>query len=185
MNAPVTSQRTTSSPNNSWPELPVLEWVGTRDTLQLWTQMVGKVRMASTPMSNHWWNVPLYVSSRGLTTSLIPRDGRAFQIDFDLLEDRLDISVSDGSTASMPLATGPVAGFYAELMDRLDHLGLHTAVWTMPVEIPDAIPFENDTTHTIYDGDHARRFWRLLIQADRVFEIFRARFLGKVSPVHL
>src|SRR5262245_41760665 len=125
-----------SSPTDKWPELPVDEWRATRDTLQLWAQIVGKVRMVSTPLSNHWWNVPLYVSSRGLTTSMIPRDDRAFQIDFDFLADRLDISVSDGSNSSMPLAAGPVAGFYAELMDRLDHLGMHTAVWTMPVEIP-------------------------------------------------
>jgi hypothetical protein len=173
------------SSNDAWPELPVAEWIGTRDTLQLWTQIVGKVRMASTPVTNHWWNVPLYVSSRGLTTSLIPRDARAFQIDFDLLADRLDISVSDGTAASVPLVAGPVAGFYAEVMSQLDRLGLHTAVWTMPVEIPGAILFNDDITHTTYDGDQARRFWRLLIQADRVFTVFRSRFLGKVSPVHL
>src|SRR5262245_57476648 len=165
------------SPDGVWPELPVAEWVGTRDTLQLWTQVVGKVRLASTPVSNHWWNVPLYVSSRGLTTSLIPRGDRAFQIDFDLLADRLDISVSDGTSTSRPLAPGPVAAFYDGLMGRLDQLGLHTEVWTMPVEIADAIPFEDDTLHTTYDGDQARRFWQLLIQAGRVFEVFRSRFI--------
>src|SRR5262245_22720862 len=173
------------SRNDAWPALPVAEWVATRDTLQLWTQIVGKVRMVSTPVSNHWWNVPLYVSSRGLTTSLIPREGRAFQIDFDLLADRLEISVSDGTSASMALAPGPVASFYDGLMGRLDQLGLHTEMWTMPVEIADAIPFDDDTLHTTYDADQARRFWRLLIQANRVFEVFRSRFLGKVSPVHL
>ena len=171
--------------NDVWPILPVAEWVDTRDTLQLWTQIVGKVRMVSTPLMNHWWNVPLYVTGRGLTTSLIPRDRRAFQIDFDLVADRLDILVSDGTSASMPLTSGPVAGFYDGLMDRLDGLDLHTAVWTMPVEIPDAIAFHDDTTHTVYDGDQARRFWRLLIQASRVFEVFRSRYIGKVSPVHL
>jgi hypothetical protein len=171
--------------NEAWPTLPVAEWVDTRDTLQLWTQIVGKVRMVSTPLMNHWWNVPMYVTSRGLTTTLIARHGRGFQIDLDLLADRLDISVSDGTSASMPLTSGPVAGFYTELMDRLDGLGLHTAVWTMPVEIADAIPFDDDTTHTVYDGDQARRFWRLLIQASRVFEVFRSRYIGKVSPVHL
>src|SRR5262245_65619242 len=110
---------------DAWPALPVAEWSRTRDTLQLWTQIVGKVRLASTPVSNHWWNVPLYVTSRGLTTSAIPRDDRAFQIDFDLLADRLDISVSDGMTASLPLAPGPVATFSSELMDRPDGLRLH------------------------------------------------------------
>jgi hypothetical protein len=141
--------------------------------------------MVSTPLMNHWWNVPLYVTSRGLTTSLIPRGDRAFEIEFDLLADRLDILVTDGGRASMPLVAGPVAGFYADLMERLDHLGLHTDIWTMPVEIPGAIPFDSDLSHTEYDGEQARRFWRLLIQATRVFEVFRSRFVGKVSPVHL
>jgi hypothetical protein len=168
-----------------WPVLPVADWVGTRDTLHLWAQIVGKVRMVSSPLMNHWWNVPLYVTSRGLTTSLIPHGARAFEIEFDPLADRLDVTVTDGTSASMPLVAGPVAEFYAELMERLDGIGLHVDVWTMPVEIPGAIPFERDTTHTAYDGQDARDFWRLLVQATRVFEIFRSRYLGKVSPVHL
>src|SRR4026209_287364 len=122
------------SSNDVWPVLPVAEWVDTRDTLQLWTQIVGKVRMSSTPLTSHWWNVPLYVTSRGLTTSLIPRNGRAFQIDFDLRNDRLDITVTDGTGAGFPLQSGPVADFYSQLMHHLDQLGLHTDVWTMPVE---------------------------------------------------
>jgi hypothetical protein len=178
-------EATMTTMDSTWPTLPVAEWAETRDTLQLWTQIVGKVRMVSTPVMSHWWNVPLYVTSKGLTTSLIPRGDRAFQIDFDLLADRLDISVTDGTTASVPLTSGPVADFYATVMDRLDGLGLHTELWTMPVEIPDAIPFDDDHTHTTYDGDHARRFWRLLVQASRVFEVFRSRYVGKVSPVHL
>jgi hypothetical protein len=169
----------------AWPALPVAEWSATRDTLQLWTQIVGKVRMASTPLQSHWWNVPLYVTARGLTTSLIPRPDRGFQIDFDLLADRLDVVVSDGRVASMPLAAGPVADFFAGLMARLDGLGLHTEIWEMPVEIPGAVPFDTDTMHTVYDPEQARRFWRLLIQTQRVFEVFRGRYLGKVSPVHL
>ncbi len=168
-----------------WPALPVAEWQATRDTLQLWTQIVGKVRMESTPLMNHWWNVPLYVTARGLTTSLIPHGGRAFQIDFDFTTHRLDIAVSDGTSASMALAPRTVADFHAELMDRLDQLGLATPIWTMPVEIPDAIPFDHDTRHDSYDGEHARRFWLALVQIDRVFEVFRSRFVGKVSPVHL
>jgi hypothetical protein len=163
----------------------VTEWAATRDTLQLWTQIVGKVRMVSTPLMSHWWNVPLYVTSRGLTTSLVPRDGRAFQIDFDLLADRLDITVTDGTSSSFPLQAGPVADFYRQLMSHLDQLGLHTDIWTMPVEIPGAIPFDEDTTHTEYVGDQARAFWQLLVQSSRVFEEFRGRFVGKVSPVHL
>jgi len=170
---------------DQWPSVPVAEWSATRDTLQLWTQIVGKVRMVSTPLMSHWWNVPLYVTARGLTTSLIPRGDRGFQIDFDLLAERLDVVVSDGTTASMPLAEGPVAEFYAQLSDRLDELGLHTEIWPMPVEIPDAIAFDTDTVHSVYDPEQARRFWRLLIQAARVFEMFRSRYVGKVSPVHL
>jgi hypothetical protein len=168
-----------------WPPLPVAEWQDTRDTLQLWTQIVGKVRMASTPLMSHWWNVPLYVSARGLTTSLIPHGSRAFQVDFDLLAQQLDIVTSDGASASMPLVARTVADFYAEFTDHLGRLGLATPIWTMPVEIPGAIPFERDVQHASYDGDQARRFWLALVQMTRVFEVFRARFLGKVSPVHL
>lgn len=173
------------SDDRAWPPLPLADWSATRDTLQLWTQVVGKVRMTATPLMNHWWNVPLYVSARGLTTSLIPHGRRAFQIDFDLLADRLDISVSDGTTATMHLAARPVADFYRELMEHLDARGLSTPIWTMPVEIPGAIAFDADTQHTAYDPDAARRFWLALLQMTRVFEVFRSRFVGKVSPVHL
>jgi Family of unknown function (DUF5996) len=173
------------SSRNAWPALPLAEWQGTRDTLQLWTQIVGKVRMESTPLMSHWWNVTLYVTARGLTTSLIPRGDRAFQIDFDFIDQRLVISVTDGASASMPLVARTVADFYAEFNEHLDHLGLGTPIWTMPVEIPDAIPFEIDTTHATYDGDQARRFWIALVEMNRVFEEFRSRFVGKVSPVHL
>src|SRR6476660_8595222 len=128
-----------------WPALPLADWAGTRDTLQLWTQIVGKVRMVSTPLLNHWWNVPLYVSARGLTTSLIPRGERGFQIDFDLIEHRLHITVSDGAAASMVLESRTVADFYQELMTHLDDLALSMSIWTMPVEIPDAIAFDIDT----------------------------------------
>lgn len=168
-----------------WPALPLADWAGTRDTLQLWTQIVGKVRMVSTPLLNHWWNVPLYVSARGLTTSLIPRGERAFQIDFDLIEQRLHITVSDGAAASMVLESRTVADFYQELMARLDDLELSTSIWTMPVEIPDAIAFDIDTQHSIYDAGQAHRFWLALVQMDRIFEVFRSRYVGKVSPVHL
>ena len=170
---------------DAWPPLPVAEWQPTRDTLQLWTQIIGKVRMESTPVMNHWWNVPLYVTARGLTTSMIPRADRAFQIDLDFLAHRLDIVVSDGTSASMQLVSRTVADFYGEFTGRLEHLGLTTPFWVMPVEIPDAIPFDQDVEHATYDADQAQRFWRALIQMDRVFEVFRSGFLGKVSPVHL
>jgi hypothetical protein len=170
----------------AWPSLPVAEWQPTRDTLHLWTQVVGKVRLANTPLVNHWWNAPLYVTARGLTTSLIPygRD-RAFEIAFDFVDHRLDITPTDGPGSSMGLEPRSVADFYAEVMSRLDDLGLSTRIWPMPVEIEGAIPFEEDTKHAAYDADQARRFWRLLVQSDRVLHDFRARFVGKVSPVHL
>lgn len=169
----------------AWPELPVVDWSPTRDTLQLWTQIVGKVRLARTAVTNHWWNVPLYITARGLTTSLMPAGERGFQIDFDLLDHRLEVEVTDGTRRSMGLASMPVADFYGQLMGALDDLGLTTPIWTMPVELADAIPFDLDQDHTAYDPVHATAFWRALVQMDRVFEQFRARYVGKVSPVHL
>ncbi len=168
-----------------WPALPVADWEATRDTLQLWTQLVGKVRMANTPLTNHWWNVPLYVTTRGLGTGLIPHGGRGFQVDLDFVDHRLVVAVTDGTSATLDLAPMSVATFHREVMARLDQLGLTTPIWTMPVEIPDAIPFELDEEHRAYDAEAVHRWWTALVQMDRVFEVFRARFLGKVSPVHL
>jgi hypothetical protein len=171
--------------SETWPEIPVADWVDTRDTFQLWTQIVGKVLMANTPMTNHWWNVALHVTGRGLTTGLIPRGGRAFQIDFDLIDHHLDIAVSDGSSRSIALEPRSTADMYAAIMARLDELDLSTPIWPMPVEIPGAIAFDTDEVHAAYDGDAVGRFWRALVEMARVLEIFRARFIGKVSPVHL
>jgi hypothetical protein len=169
-----------------WPALPIVEWQATRDTLQLWTQIVGKIRMVRTPLASHWWNVPLYVTARGLSTSMIPAGRRGFQIDFDFLTHRLDVTVSDGDLRSLPLEARPVADFYAELMAMLDDLGLATSIWTMPVEIPgEVIPFDTDDVHASYDRGQVERFWRALIEMVRVFELFRSEFVGKVSPVHL
>ena len=168
-----------------WPALPLAEWHETRDTLQLWTQIVGKVRMASTPLMSHWWNVTFFVTARGLTSRLMPHEDRGFQIDFDFIDQQLVITVADGASTSMPLVARSVADFYAEFTAQLDRLGLSTPIWTMPVEIPDAIPFDQDTTHTTYNGEQARQFWLALVQMSRVFEVFRSRFIGKVSPVHL
>ncbi|MDQ1494027.1 MAG: hypothetical protein QOG69_510 [Actinomycetota bacterium] len=169
-----------------WPALPLAEWHDTRDTLQLWTQVIGKVRMVNTPLLNHWWNVPLYVSATGLTTSLIPhQDGDSFQVDFDLQAHRLQITTTSGAQKSMPLRSGPVGDFYGEVMQMLTELGVSTTIWPVPVEIEGAVPFVSDRIHGTYDAEHAHRFWRALVQIARVFEQFRTSFVGKSSPVHL
>jgi Family of unknown function (DUF5996) len=172
------------STSSDWPELPLAEWADTCATLHLWTQVVGKIRLAHAPMINHWWQVPLYVTCRGLTTSPIPYGGTSFQIDFDFIDHTLIIETSRGAIETITLGPRTVADFYMEVMGRLRGLGLPTRIWTMPVEIPDAIPFEQDRTHASYDPEYAHRFWRILLQTDRIFTRFRAQFLGKVSPVH-
>jgi hypothetical protein len=167
-----------------WPDLPLSEWADTCATLHLWTQVVGKIRMAHAPMVNHWWQVCLYVTCRGLTTSPIPVGGKTFQIDFDFIGHALRIQTSSGEIETVALGPRTVADFYTEVMGRLRGLGLETRIWTMPVEIPDAIPFEHDTTHAAYDPDYVNRFWRIMVQVDRLLTAFRSRYLGKVSPVH-
>ena len=169
-----------------WPPLPVSEWEATRDTLQLWTQVVGKVRMVNEPLLNHWWNVPLYVSARGLTTSLMSHpSGEGFQIDFDFRSHVLEVGTVSGGHRSLPLRPMAVADFYREVMETLDKLGVGTAIWPVPVEIEGAIPFPDDRIHAAYDPDQVERFWLALIQIERVFRVFRSRFVGKSSPVHL
>jgi hypothetical protein len=172
------------STSPDWPSLPFQEWADTCATLHLWTQIVGKIRLAHTPMVNHWWNVPLYVTSRGLTTSLMFQETRGFQIDFDFIDHRLKIQTSGGDVATMALEPRSVADFHGELMSRLRDLGYETPIWTMPVEIPDAIPFDRDTQHAAYDAEYVNHFWRILQQVDRLLKLFRSRFIGKVSPVH-
>jgi hypothetical protein len=171
----------TSSP---WPNLPLSEWSDTCETLHRWTQVVGKVRMALTPLVNHWWNVTLYVTSRGLTTSPIAHGTRTFEIAFDFVDHRLSIETSDGDTERLALVAMSVADFYAEVMARLQRLGIEVHIWTMPSEIANAVPFEQDRAHAHYDPDAAQRFWHGLVQSDRVLQTFRSRFIGKVSPVH-
>ena len=170
--------------DEAWPSLPYAAWQDSCITLQLWTQVVGKIRLALAPHVNHWWQVPLYVTARGLTTSPIPYGARSFQIDFDFIAHRLVIACSDGASGGFDLAPRSVAAFYRQIMAELSGLGITVKIWTMPVEIPDAIPFEQDDIHAAYDRDHVNRFWRVLVQCERVFNVFRARFLGKVSPVH-
>jgi len=175
-----------SPPPARWPPLPVAEWQDTRDTLQLYTQVVGKVRMANEPITNHWWNVPLYITARGLTTSLISHpSGPGFQIDFDLRDHVLDIVTVDGDRRSLALEPRAVADFYAAVMGMLDELGVATEIWPMPVEIEGAIPFTDDRVHAAYDPDQVQRFWLALVEMVRVLKVFRSRFVGKASPVHL
>jgi hypothetical protein len=170
-----------------WPRLVVDEWADTRDTLQLYTQVVGKVRLANDPLWHHWWNVPLYVTATGLTTSLVPHpSGPAFQIDFDLQRHELLIATVDGTSRSVDLSQAPsVADFHAHVLRALDELGIATDIWAMPVEIPGAIPFDQDHGHATYDPDAVRRFWLSLVAMEPVFKRFRSRFVGKTSPVHL
>lgn len=168
----------------AWPGLPLKEWEETRATLHMWTQVVGKIRLAQTPLVNHWWNVPLYVTARGLTTSAMPYGERTFEIDFDFIAHSLHIRTSDGQHRELKLEPRSVADFYQEVMRSLSELGIEVKIWTTPVEIPDPIPFEEDRAHASYNAEHAHRFWRTLLQATKVFEEFRSRFIGKCSPVH-
>ncbi len=168
----------------AWPELPYAAWRDTRDTLHLWTQIVGKIRLARTPWLNHSWHVALYVTARGLTTSPIPDGARSFQIDFDFIEHVLWIRTSDGHYRQVMLRPMAVAEFYAETMAALEQLGIDAAIRTMPCEIPNCIAFDRDTVHAAYDAGYANRFWRVLVSAHRVLAHFRSGFLGKVSPVH-
>jgi hypothetical protein len=167
-----------------WPSLPLAEWEPTRATLHMWTQIVGKIRLALAPMINHWWQVPLYVTSRGLTTSPMPYGHCVFQIDFDFVDHELRISVEDGATRAIALEPRSVADFYAELMARLRELHLDVRIWTHPVEVETSIPFEQDHEHASYNAEQAHRFWLALVQVDRVLKRFRSGFLGKCSPVH-
>lgn len=170
--------------DNAWPELPFAQWQDTCATLHMWTQIVGKVRLELAPMVNHWWQVPLYVTSSGLTTSPIPYSSRSFQIDFDFCRHVLVVVTSDARRAEFLLAPMAVADFYERIVNVLRDLGVDVKIWTMPVEVADAIPFEQDRQHKSYDADAAHRFWRVLAQSDRVMKEFRARFIGKASPVH-
>ncbi len=167
-----------------WPALPLAEWQATYDTLHMWTQIVGKVRLALSPKLNHWWDVALYVNPRGLTTSAIPYDSGIFEIQFDFLEHQLVIETSKDQTALLPLAAMPVAEFYREFRARMDSLGIQFKILARPAEVPDPIPFEEDYKHASYDAEYAGRFWRVLTSVDTVFKEFRSRFIGKSSPVH-
>jgi Family of unknown function (DUF5996) len=169
---------------DSWPSLPLESWEPTRATLHMWTQIVGKVRLAFTPLVNHWWNVPLYVSPRGLTTSSMPYGDLIIEIEFDFISHQLVLRKSDGNSSSIALAPKSVADFYAEFFAMLHSQGIDTKIWKMPVEIADPIPFDEDRTHASYDREAVHKFWRILASSSDVFHDFRALFIGKSSPVH-
>jgi hypothetical protein len=169
---------------NSWPELPLEKWKDTYATLHMWTQVVGKIRFVQTPWINHSWHVTLYVTCRGLTTSPIPYGERTFQMDFDFIDHRLVIQTSGGDVRSIELRPRSVADFYGEVMAKLHELGLNIHINTHPNEVEDPIRFEEDDLHSSYDAEYAHRLWKVLVQIDRVFKEFRAKFIGKCSPVH-
>lgn len=173
-----------SSTTTSWPSLRVAEWTATRETLHMWTQIVGKIRMAHAPLINHWWQVTLYPSARGLTTSAVPYGTGAFEIELDLLGHRLEVRSSDGGALGFDLAPMSVAEFYGAVLDVLGRLGISAPIQPHPNEVDPAIPFAEDLTHASYDGEAATLFWQQLLQANRVLGEFRAHFVGKVSPVH-
>jgi hypothetical protein len=173
------------SRDHNWPELPLASWSDTCATLHMWMQIVGKFRLAGTPAVNHSWHTTFYLTSRGLTTSPIPRGWRTFELAFDFIDHQLVISSSDGALDRVPLQPQSVAAFYSRLVDALRRLRLDLQISAVPNEIPDPIPFAKDETHRAYDADAVQRFWRILVQSDRIMKTFRARFVGKCSPVHL
>jgi hypothetical protein len=167
-----------------WPALPLGEWRDSYATLHLYSQIVGKTRLALAPMENHWWQVVMYVTSRGLTTSPMPSGRRTVQVDFDFIDHRLLVRTSDGAAASLELVPRSVRDFYAEYMALLARLGVKVKIWPMPVELPEVTSITEDRAHASYDPDAVNRFWRVLVQAERIMREFRGRFLGKSSPVH-
>ena len=173
-----------ASPADRWPALAAASWRDTRETLHLWTQVIGKIRLTLSPWQNHSWHVTLYVTARGLTTGPMPVDGLSLEIAFDFIDHMLRLALSDGRTREIALKPMTVADFYAAVMAALAALGLAIRIRTMPCEIMDAIPFEQDRTHASYDPVHANRFWRVLVSTHEVLSHFRTGFLGKASPVH-
>jgi Family of unknown function (DUF5996) len=167
-----------------WPALPLEDWKDTRDTLHMWAQIVGKVRLEFAPYLNHWWNSTLYLTTRGLTTSPIPYGADLFEIQFDFLNHTLEISTSRGEARTVRLYPRAVADFYQETMSALHTAGIEAKIYHMPMEVPDPIPFDEDRTHASYNPDSVRRFWRILASSAEVMQEFRGGFIGKSSPVH-
>ena len=170
---------------SDWPALPLHEWWDTRDTLHRWMQVIGKIRLELTPLINHWWNVPLYVSARGLTTSTIPYGDRWFEMELDFLDHALHIRTNDGAQRDIALAPRTVADFYKDVFAALKALDIRCRIWPVPVEIvDDPIPLDRDEKHRSYDPEYVQRFWRILALSEEVLTKFRAEFIGKCSPVH-
>ena len=167
-----------------WPALPFEDWRATCDTLHLWTQVVGKVRLSLAPHLNHWWQVPLYVGARGLTTTAIPYRDRTFEMEFDFVEHVLAIRACEGDARTVKLEPKSVTAFHAEVMAALNSLGLSVHLWTMPQEVEEPIAFDKDTVHASYEREPVERFWRVLRSVDAVLQEFRGGFIGKASPVH-
>ncbi|WP_127783810.1 DUF5996 family protein [Rhodococcus sp. X156] len=172
-------------PSVPWPSLRVADWTPTRDTLHMWTQILGKVRLVDAPMVNHWWQVPLYVTARGLSTSAVPHGHKVFDMELDFFDHQLLLRSSDGQVRSVALEPKPVADFYAQAMQALDELGLGTQIQASPNEVDPAIPFAEDDQHSQYDPAAAHLFWAQLVRANRALQQFRSSFIGKCSPVHL
>src|SRR5579863_636692 len=180
----MSASTTVMDSSESWPALPLSAWADTYATLHMWTQIVGKVRLALAPRINHWWEVALYVNSRGLTTSPIPYGSCVFEVQFDFIEHRLDVSTSLGEIKSMRLQPLTVADFEVEFFALLKSLGIEVKIWNMPVEIPNPIRFDQDRVHGAYDPQYANAFWRILVTVDSILKEFRSGFIGKASPVH-
>jgi hypothetical protein len=174
-----------AAPSPVWPPLPQSAWSDTCATLQLWLQIVGKIRLALTPHINHCWNVTLYPTARGLTTLPMTRGTRILQIDCDFVDHRLIVETAEGGRSIIPLKPMTVAAFYSRIMDALESLGAPVSIWHVPAEVEHPIPFDQDEVHKAYDPEFVQRFWHVLLQTERVFRVFRARFTGKVSPIHL
>src|SRR6266704_5081735 len=168
----------------SWPALPFEAWKDTYETLHMWTQIVGKVRMELSPFVNHWWHVTFYVTARGLTTSPIPYQDSTFEVDFDFIDHNLFIQTSEGPSKAMPLIPRSVADFYREFMQALRSLNINVSINTLAREVTNPSRCDEDFVHASYDPEYANRFWRILVQSDKVFKAFRSQFIGKSSPVH-
>ena len=167
-----------------WPELPLQEWQDTYHNLHMWTQVVGKIRLGLAPLQNHWWNAALYVNARGLTTSAIPYNDRTFELQFNFVNHRLELRTSDGSDRAFALEPKSVAAFYHELFAMLHAASIDAQINPKPQEVPNPIALDKDETHASYDPEYANRFCRILHSTEKVFQEFRARFIGKASPVH-
>jgi hypothetical protein len=178
------AMRSGATDNEALPALPLDAWRETLETLHMWTQIVGKVRLRLCPLVNHWWNVPFYVSARGMTTEAMPYGQRDIEVRFDFIEHKLIIESSDGRVVTLALVAESVAEFYEKFMAALGDLGVNVRIWTMPREVPNPTPFEKDNVHAAYDPQAVQKFWRILVWVDQVLKEFRAGFQGKASPVH-